>query len=187
MNMPAKTRSPRLVDPATVPGWGVDADPDNDPTYPIRDQTQDHGLTREWVRPAVQRPNVEILQSIEHVRQPAVVGTATPPSGVSGMMRRAAFRWSESNWLHWLILMGADRVNVMEGIAADLAGGRVPNIPAEMGIRAELAHNKRGFAKKVAVIGGVVAAAALLARRRGEKRRPNDRLSARETGLLPLP
>jgi hypothetical protein len=67
----------------------------------------------------------------------------------------AAFRWSESNWLHWLLLMGADRINVVEGVVEDLAKARVPNIPGEMGIRAELAHNKTGFAKKVAVIGGV--------------------------------
>ena len=36
-------------------------------------------------------------------------------SWISGAMRRLAFRWSESHWLHWLMLMGADRVNVVEG------------------------------------------------------------------------
>lgn len=152
-----KTQSPRLIDPATVTGWGVDADPENDPTYPMRDQSRDHGLTKDWDRPPVQHPEVEILQSIEHERQPAVVGTSVPPSGVSGAMRRAAFRWSESNWMHWLLLMGADRVNVVEGIVEDVSHARLPNIPAEMGIRAELAHNKAGFAKKLAVMGGVAA------------------------------
>ncbi|RYD64382.1 MAG: hypothetical protein EOP58_09660 [Sphingomonadales bacterium] len=169
MNLPvkAKTLSPHLVDTSTIPGWGVDADPMNDPTYPIRDQSSDHGLTRKWVRPPVQQPDVEVLQSIEHIRQPAVVGTSTPPSGASGLLRRAAFRWSESNWLHWLILIGADRVNVVEGVIDDLAHARIPNIPAEMGIRSELEFNKRGFAKKAAVAGLVSAiAVALLARRR---------------------
>lgn len=147
------------VDTSSIQGWAVDADPGNDPTYPIRDRGRDPGLTSDWVRPAVQQPDVEILQSIEHIRQPAVVGTTVPPSGLSGMMRRAAFRWSESNWTHWLLLMGADRVNVVEGVIEDLAQARIPNIPAEMGIRAELAHNKRAFAKKVAVGGflGVIA------------------------------
>jgi hypothetical protein len=27
------------VDTSTIPGWGVDADPENDPTYPIRDRS----------------------------------------------------------------------------------------------------------------------------------------------------
>lgn len=163
MNLPTVISDPSSgrepVDTASIRGWAVDADPGNDPTYPIRDRARDPGLTSDWVRPAVQQSDVEILQSIEHIRQPAVVGTTVPPSGLSGMMRRAAFRWSESNWTHWLLLMGADRVNVVEGVIEDLAQARIPNIPAEMGIRAELAHNKRGFAKKVAVGGflGVIA------------------------------
>jgi len=166
MNLPQKTESPALVDTSAIPGWGVDADPQNDPTYPMRDQTQDHGLTRRWERPPIQHAEVEILQSIEHVRRPAVVGTSTPPSGVSGILRRVAFRWSESNWIHWLLLLGADRINVVEGVVDDLAHARLPNIPAEMGIRAELAHNKRGFATKVAVVAGIGLTIALLAQRR---------------------
>lgn len=164
-SVPTKTQSPHLIDPATVPGWGVDADPDNDPTYPMRDQSQDRGLTADWDRPPVQVPDVEILQSIEHIRQPAVFGTSVPPSGLSGVLRRTAFRWSESNWLHWLLLMGADRINVVEGVVEDLAQARLPNVPGEMGIRAELAHNKAGFAKKVAVAGGIAALAWVAARR----------------------
>lgn len=102
MNLPEKTQRPQLVDTSAIPGWGVDADPKNDPTWPIRDRSQERGLARQWDRPPVQRPQVEILQSIEHTRQPAVVGTSIPPRGISGALRRAAFRWSESNWLHWL-------------------------------------------------------------------------------------
>lgn len=146
-----------LIDPAAVPGWGVDADPKNDPTYPYRDRSRDEGLTAAWERPAQQPQQVELLQSIEHIRRPAVFGTSTPPSGISGIIRRVAFRWSESNWLHWLLLMGADRINVVEGVVADLAHAKIPNIPAEMGIRSEWRHNKTGLAKKVAVIGGVSA------------------------------
>ncbi|MBB5709934.1 hypothetical protein [Sphingomonas xinjiangensis] len=171
MTLPVKTESPSLVDTSTIPGWGVDADPRNDPTYPMRDQTQDHGLTRHWDRPPIQHPDVEILQSIEHIRQPAVVGTSTPPSGLSGVLRRTAFRWSESNWIHWLMLMGADRINVVEGVVADLAHARLPNIPGEMGIRSELAYNKRGFTKKVAVVAGVSLAISLLARGRRARKR----------------
>ena len=86
-------------------------------------------------------------------------GTASPPKWVSGYMRRLAFRWSESNWTHWLLLMGADRVNMVEGLVEDLAHARIPNIPKEMGVPAEWKHNKTGLVKKVAVaavIGGAI-------------------------------
>jgi hypothetical protein len=157
------------IDPTAVKGWGVDADPRNDPTYPYRHRENDPGLTRHWQRPPIQSPDVEILQSIEHIRQPAVVGTSTPPRGLSGMIRRLAFRWSESNWLHWLLLMGADRINVVEGVAEDLARGKVPNIPAEMGARAEWKHNRKGFVTKTAVVLAVTVgiAAWLGTRKRG--------------------
>lgn len=143
--------SKALVDTATIAGWGVDADIDNDPTWPMRHQEDQRTRGLDWPRPPQQTPEVEILRSIEHQRLPAVVGTSTPPSGLSGAIRRAAFRRSESDWFHWLLLMGADRINVVEGVAADLAHGKVPNIPAEMGARAEWRHNKKGFAIKAGV------------------------------------
>ena len=147
--------SKAVTDLSAIPGWGIDADPSNDPTYPMRhiDDQATRGLT--WPRPDQQAPDVEILMSIEHNRLPAVVGTSTPPSGLSGAIRRYAFRRSESDWLHWLLLMGADRIGVVEGVVEDLAVGRVPNIPAEMGIRAEWQHNKKGLAKKIAVVAAV--------------------------------
>ena len=121
---------------ATLAGWGVDADSGNDPTYPYRDRSHDdHSGT--WLRPTQQEPEVEILQSIEHKQRPAVVGTSTQPSGLSGMLRRLAYRKSESNLLHWMLLLGADRINVVEGVLQDLASARVPNVPGEMGARAE--------------------------------------------------
>ena len=159
-----------LVDTATIPGWGVDADPENDPTYPYRDRSQDTGLALNWERPPQQEPEVEILQSIEHNRMPAVVGTSTPPSGLSGIIRRFAFRYSESNWWHWLLLMGADRINVVEGVVQDLGRGKVPNIPAEMGARAEWKHNKKGFVTKTAVVVAVSVGVVALLRARSSRR-----------------
>ena len=140
-----------LVDTSSIPGWGVDADPENDPTYPMRHTNDQQSRGLNWVRPVQQKPHVEILCSIEHKRLPSVVGTSTPPSGVSGMIRRWAFQRSESDWWHWLMLMGADRINVIEGVLHDVAEGRVPNVPAEMGFNAEWQHNKQGFAKKIGV------------------------------------
>ena len=152
------------IDPATVNGWGVDADTDNDPTYPYRERDKDDHSCQ-WQRPPVQHTNIEVLQSIEHKQRPATFGTASPPSGLSGSMRRLAFRWSESNLMHWLLLMGADRVNVVEGIGADLLGGKVPNVPGEMGARAEWDLNKRGLVKKTAIAAALTGVAVLLLKR----------------------
>jgi hypothetical protein len=161
--------SATAIDTSKIIGWGVDADPENDPTYPYRDRSRDDHKG-EWQRPARQEPEVELLQSVEHKQTPAVFGTASPPKWVSGWMRRLAFRWTESHWAHWMILMGADRVNMAEGLVEDLARGKLPNIPKEMGVPAEWRHNKTGLVKKVgvaALIGGGLYA---LARRRGRDR-----------------
>ncbi|WP_210526147.1 hypothetical protein [Rubellimicrobium arenae] len=165
---------PQAIDPATVTGWGVDADPRNDPTYPIRERSGDPGPGKVWDRPTQQHPQVEVLRSIEHNRLPAVVGTSTPPSGLSGMMRRAAFHYSESDWTHWLMLLGADRVNMVEGIVTDLARGKVPNIPAEMGVRAAWKHDRTALVTKAAVTVAVSALAIALLRQRQHRQRPHD-------------
>ncbi len=150
--------SATAIDTSSIVGWGVDANPQNDPTYPYRDRSGDDH-SGEWTRPAQQHPEVELLQSVEHKQLPAVFGTASPPKWISGWIRRAAFRWSESHWAHWMLLMGADRVNMVEGLVEDLGRGKIPNVPKEMGIPAEWRHNKTGLAKKVAVaavIGGAI-------------------------------
>ena len=174
-------RPPRqTIDPTTVVGWGVDADPRNDPTYPMRDRSKDDGPGMNWVRPPLQRPRVEILQSVEYNRMPAVMGTPNPPRGISGAVRRAAFAYSESDWRHWLMLMGADRVDVVEGMVEDLARGRIPNIPGEMGLRSEWEHNKAGLAQKAAIVAGVSLVVALLFKsRKDAHERHNRRLPPR--------
>ncbi len=170
------------IDPATVPGWAVDADPRNDPTYPMRDRSKENRPAADWPRPTPQATPIEVLQSVEYNDRPAVFGTSTPPSGVSGMMRRAAFRFSENDWWHWLLLLGADRVNMVEGLVEDLSRGHVPNIPAEIGVPAAWKHNKLGFGLRFAAISAGVAALAFALssreeapRRRGPVRRPPDR------------
>ena len=168
------------VDTSKIPGWGVDADPENDPTFPMRDRSEEDRTGPGWQGPPQQQVDVEILQSIEYNRRPAVVGTSTPPSGLSGMIRRTAFRFSESDWTHWLMLMGADRINVVEGVIQDLGRLKVPNIPAEMGIRSELEHNRAGFAKKVAV--GAVAGLLVYGLIQVRKRSGADDAAAGEQG-----
>lgn len=116
------------IDPATVNGWGVDADTTNDPTWPMRDRSI-LPLDEEAPRPVDQLAEVEILMSVEHAQRPAVVGTSTPPRGLSGMIRRGAFRFSEGQWGHWLLLMAADRIDVVEGHIEDLVKGSGTGAP----------------------------------------------------------
>ena len=178
--------NPQAIDPVRVNGWGIDADPRNDPTYPYRDRSGDDGPGMTWTRPSQQRPEVEVLRSIEHNRLPAVVGTSTPPSGLSGVMRRAAFRYSESDWTHWLMLLGADRVNMVEGLLEDLSRGRVPNIPAEMGVRAAWTHDRERLVARAAVTMAVSAVViGLLAAARRSRR--SDRARAAHGSLNGLP
>lgn len=162
--------SPAII-PSTLPGWGVDADPKNDPTYPMRDRSQDDGPGMNWSRPPQQAQDVEVLMSIEYNRLPAVFGTSSPPSGVSGAVRRLAFRYSESQWAHWLLLMLADRINVVEGLGEDLARGKLPNLFAEMGLATEWKHNRPAFVRRVAVTAALAGLGLALLRRRSSRGR----------------
>lgn len=150
-----------------IKGWGIDANPDNDPTYPIKQLTGEEHQGYTWQRPTQQPQNVEILQSNERPNITAVFGTSSPPSGLSGKLRRYAFRYSESSYGHWLPLMLADRINVVEGIMDDLKKGHIPNIIKERGWTAEWKYNREGFMKKMiagAALSSVLVAAFILSR-----------------------
>ena len=146
-------------DAPQVEGWGIDADPKNDPTYPMKRRTDGEHAGYSWERPPQQPPTVEVLHSIERSDLTSAFGTSTPPSGPSGALRRLAFRYSESSYGHWLPLMLADRVGVAEGVLKDLASGRVPNVLAERGWKAEWEHNKSGLVRRILVGVFVVSAA----------------------------
>lgn len=171
--MEHKLASP-MIDPTEVNGWGVDADPRNDPTYPYRERSADTASKMRWERPTLQESELEVLCSMEHNRRPAVFGTSVPPSGISGMVRRSAFGYSENDWRHWLMLLGADRINMIEGVVEDLSRGRLPNLPAEMGFRAEWQHNRAGFLRKAAIAATVTAVAVAFLSRRGDRRQRFD-------------
>ena len=138
-------------DYSQIKGWGVDADPKNDPTYPMKNRNNGEHEGYTWDRPPQQPLTVEILHSNERPDVTAVFGTSTPPSGLSGAIRRYAFRYSESSYGHWLPLIVADRVNVVEGVLVDLKHGRLPNIPGELGWRAEWKHNRNSLIRRVLV------------------------------------
>ena len=157
-----------VIDPSQVKGWGVDADPKNDPTYPMKRRNNGEHAGYSWERPPQQPENVEVLRSIERPNLSAAFGTSTPPSGLSGTIRRFAFNYSESSYAHWLPLMLADRVSVVEGILEDLTSGQVPNIPGELGVKAAWRHNRTGLVTGVLVGAALTAAAVAYMRRSRE-------------------
>lgn len=148
-----------------IKGWGVDADPKNDPTYPMKRRNNREHEGYSWERPSQQPIDIEVLHSNERPNITAVFGTSTPPSGLSGMIRRVAFTYSESSYGHWLPLMLADRINAVEGILGDLSRGHVPNIFEESGGNAERQHNRKSLVQQV-LVGAVVTSAAVVYFRR---------------------
>jgi hypothetical protein len=150
-----------------IKGWGADADPKNDPTYPIKRRNNAEHNGYRWERPSQQTTPVEVLHSNERPNLPAVYGTSAPPSGLSGILRRLAFKHSESSYGHWLPLMLADRINEVEGVIDDLKHGRVPNIFAELGWKAEWRYNRKNLVSRI-VIGTAIAAAVMACLRRHE-------------------
>src|SRR5690349_6448345 len=85
-----------------IEGWGIDAVPENDPTYPMKHYTgADHDRLN-YERAPQQKQDIELLKSNERPTITRVFGTSVPPSGLSGMLRRFAFRFSEGSSGHWL-------------------------------------------------------------------------------------
>src|SRR4051812_1479972 len=101
----------RNEDYKNIPGWGMDADPENEPTYPMKNYTGDDHLRSNYARADQQPITLEILQSNERPASSSVFGTSVPPTGLSGVIRRYAFRNSEDRYRHWIPLILADRVN----------------------------------------------------------------------------
>jgi hypothetical protein len=163
----------KRIDPSQVKGWGVDADPQNDPTYPMRMRgSEDEHAGYSWERPAQQPIDVEVLHSNERPNVSSTFGTSTPPTGLSGMIRRRAFNFSENSYGHWVPLMLADRIGMVEGVVSDLARGHVPNIFGEMGLKAEWKHNRMGLLMKIAA--GTVVTAAVITIVRSRKQDSDD-------------
>ncbi len=171
------TEAPTNVDreiadkPKNIEGWGIDVDPENEPTYPMKNYNgADHDRLN-YERAPQQPETVELLKTIERPVVTRVFGTSTPPSGLSGMLRRFAFRYSEGSGVHWFTLVLADRINVVEGIIDDLGHGIIPNIWAERGWNAEWKYNRKGMVKKIAVAAAVTTVALILLSRKKRLRK----------------
>ena len=131
---------------ARIPGWGVDLDPADRPSFPqeLRERP-DTGA--HWDFPDRQVEVVPRERSIEHKMLTPVFGTSAPLAGVSGVIRRLAYRrYSEGRAAHWLLLLGADRVDAFGSQARSLLTRHPDNLITETGIASEL--TRHGFTSR---------------------------------------
>src|SRR5690606_4357524 len=104
---------------AHIPGWGSDLPRGNRPAVPM--ERTPPRLDVPWSDPPPQQPRTaEVLRSVERPEHSRTFGTRLPPKGLSGMIRRAAFRRSENDVRHWFMLVAADRVDVVGGLCEDV-------------------------------------------------------------------
>jgi hypothetical protein len=124
---------------ARIPGWGVDLDPADRPAVP-KENFNPGGTGARWEFPERQVPRWPRERSPEHRFLTPVFGTSCPPKGLSGAVRRFAYRFSEGRAVHWLLLMGADRIDVLESRITALLSGRPDSRVLETGVLSEFTH-----------------------------------------------
>lgn len=169
------TKDPILKQPPSAmtkeEGWGADLDHKNRPMYPM-ELPSDVTHVRGDNPPPRQEQTVRIHKSVEHPDLTPVFGTSCPPRGLSGKIRDTAYIFSEGRLSHWMLLLLADRVDVVEGMLDDVAHGRSPGYIRDRGFRAVVATGQDmsdGASKRrytilttfavAAVVGGLVYAA----------------------------
>jgi hypothetical protein len=123
-----------------IAGWGVDLDPKDRPSVPKLAFQED--LTgAHWEFPERQPETYPRERSPEHGMLTPVFGTAQPPKGVPGAIRRHAYRYSEGRTAHWLLLVFADRVDAWEHHLTSLLTLRPDNPITETGVKAEFTRH----------------------------------------------
>jgi len=125
---------------ARIPGWGADLDPADRPSVP-QEVLDPSASGAHWDLPEQQPEHRPRERSIEHARLTPVFGTSTPPRGVSGVIRRYAYgRFSEARAAHWLLLLGADRVDAIESHLRSFATRRPDDPITQSGVLGEIGH-----------------------------------------------
>ncbi|TWF74823.1 hypothetical protein FHX44_11705 [Pseudonocardia hierapolitana] len=132
---------------ARIPGWGVDLDPQDRPSVPkLRSEPDGNGA--HWDFPERQLEHRPRERSVEHAFLTPVFGTTCPARGVSGLMRKAAYRrYSEGRAAHWLLLLAADRVDAWESHVRSFLTLRPDNPITETGVLSEFSHH--GIASRI--------------------------------------
>jgi hypothetical protein len=115
----------------SVHGWGVDADKSVRPNYPMWKKSA-QGTGAHWTEPE-QQLGFNDFHSLERPGPTKVFGKTVAPSGLSGKIRKLAFSYGEGSFAHWMTLILADRINVVEGLIDDVTHGVMPGLLKERG------------------------------------------------------
>jgi len=105
---------------------GVDAPVDRRPGGPMEASPPHPMGAAHWQVPERQSDPGNILKRAGLEELTPVFGTSLPPRRLSGLMRRAAYKIPGHHTAHWLTLLLADRVDVLEhnlGVVGPLALG----------------------------------------------------------------
>jgi hypothetical protein len=131
---------------ARIPGWGADLDPKDRPSVP-RERFDPSATGAHWDFPERQEEKWPRERSIEHKFLTPVFGTSAPPHGLSGVLRKFAYaKYSEGRAAHWLILLGADRVDAVESHLRSFVTTRPDNPITETGVLSEFSRG--GFSSR---------------------------------------
>ena len=140
-----------------VLGWGADLDPKNRPMVPMELPSTVktvRGDVKRW-----QKPPHKIHMSNEQPGLTPVFGTTCAPHGLSGRIRDYAYQYGEGTNRHWMTLVLADRVDMLEHLIGDAARGHPDNYVREKGWAATMKYDRKR--RTEASIFGAVAIGAL--------------------------
>ena len=107
-------RQRQRIEHANEPVYGSDLPGSERPGVPMETESRPLTPTVHWREPERQPPNRRVTKRRELAQLTPVFSSALPPRGISGMLRRAAYGIPETHAQHFLTLMLADRVDVLE-------------------------------------------------------------------------
>ena len=141
----------------TINGWGADLDIKNRPSFP-KELPSDVMNVRGDVEER-QLPREKVHLSVEHPDLTPVFGASCPPHGLSGLLRDYAYQFGEGSNRHWLTLMLADRVDVLEHLVGDALRGEPDHYFEEKawGTKLKYSSNRTGWIALGALAVGAVA------------------------------
>ena len=124
-----------------IPGWGVDLDPKDRPSVP-QERLDPELSGAHWDFPERQPERWPRERSVEHKFLTPVFGTSCPPRGISGAIRKYAYRrYSEARAAHWMLLIAADRVDAWEQHLQSFLTLRPDNPITETGVLSEFSRH----------------------------------------------
>jgi hypothetical protein len=119
---------------------GVDLDPARRPGVPRLRQAAPLPNTIYPVEP--QRDVKVFMHARPHRNFPPVFGTAVPPRGISGLVRKAAYGYPDHAMRHWALLLLSDRIDLWEHRARKVARFAAPAVAALGALALMRAHSR---------------------------------------------